>query len=499
MTQPPKKLWSGRFAEATDGLVELFNASVGFDQRLAEQDIRGSLAHVAMLGHTGILEPLEVQQISDGLNSILEDIRAGNFEWKLSLEDVHMNIESALRDHIGPVAGKLHTARSRNDQVAVDFRLFVKDAALELARLCRGLRGVMVSEAGKYLAGGQGGRGAELTLEPEANSQAVSPAPPLPRSPAPFILPGYTHLQVAQPILLSHWFLAYAEMLERDESRFLDAAKRMDESPLGSSALAGTPWPIDREMTARELGFSRPTRNSLDGVGSRDFALEFLAACSISMAHLSRLSEEMVLYSSFEFGFLTLPDSHTTGSSIMPQKKNPDVSELARGKAGRVFGDLMALLTVVKGTPLAYNKDLQEDKEPVFDAFDTVSIVLRLYAEMLPKTVWHAEICARAAARGFSTATDLADHLALSGLPFREAHEVVGKLVAYCVQHGKQLWELSSEELRAAHPSLDSSVAEKLSVQNSVRSRMSYGGTAPERVREALEAAQRRLEEQSRL
>jgi len=462
------KLWGGRFAEATDGLVELFNASVGFDKRLAEQDIRGSLAHVAMLGHTKILEPLEVTQIQSGLHSILEDIRAENFEWKLSLEDVHMNIESALRDRIGPVAGKLHTARSRNDQVAVDFRLFVKDAALELARLCRGLRAVMVSQAEKH-------------LEP------------------PLILPGYTHLQVAQPILLSHWFLAYAEMLERDEGRFLDAAKRMDESPLGSSALAGTPWPIDREMTARELGFARPTRNSLDGVGSRDFALEFLAACSISMAHLSRLSEEMVLYSSFEFGFLTLPDSHTTGSSIMPQKKNPDVSELARGKAGRVFGDLMALLTVVKGTPLAYNKDLQEDKEPVFDAFDTVSIVLRLYAEMLPKAVWHADVCARAAARGFSTATDLADHLALGGLPFREAHEVVGKLVAYCVQHGKQLWELSSAELQAAHPSLDSSVAEKLSVENSVRSRMSHGGTAPQRVREALEAAQRRLEEKSRL
>jgi len=321
----------------------------------------------------------------------------------------------------------------------------------------------------------------------------VETNPPTLQPSHPLILPGYTHLQVAQPILLSHWFLAYAEMLERDEGRFLDAAKRMDESPLGSSALAGTPWPIDREITARELGFARPTRNSLDGVGSRDFALEFLAACSINMAHLSRLSEEMVLYSSFEFGFVTLPDSHTTGSSIMPQKKNPDVSELARGKAGRVFGDLMALLTVVKGTPLAYNKDLQEDKEPVFDAFDTVSIVLRLYAEMMPKAVWHAETCTKAAARGFSTATDLADHLALGGLPFREAHEVVGKLVAYCVQHGKQLWELSSEELGAAHPSLDSSVAEKLSVQNSVRSRMSYGGTAPQRVKEALEEAKSRL------
>jgi argininosuccinate lyase len=489
----PKKLWGGRFAQATDGLVEQFNGSVGFDQRLAEQDIQGSLAHVAMLGQQNILSSEEVTQIQAGLNDILNDIRAGNFEWSLALEDVHMNVESRLRDRIGPVAGKLHTARSRNDQVATDFRLFVKDATLELAQLCQNLRAVLVAQAEKHLETGvpeklENKEKPENKLESNKESRSLAISPSL-----PLILPGYTHLQVAQPILLSHWFLAYAEMLERDQSRFLDAAKRMDESPLGASALAGTPWPIDRFATSQALGFARPSRNSLDAVGSRDFALEFLSCCAITIAHLSRLSEELILFSSFEFGFVVLPDSHTTGSSIMPQKKNPDVAELARGKAGRVFGSLMGLLTVVKGTPLAYNKDLQEDKEPVFDSFDTLSIVLRLYSEMLPKSVWNAETCAKAAARGYSTATDLADHLAMNGLPFREAHEVVGKLVGYCVEHGKQLWELSSAELSTAHPTLDSSVAEKLSVQNSVRSRLSYGGTAPTRVREAVEEAKKRF------
>ena len=469
MIQPEqdKKLWGGRFAESTAPLVEQFNASVGFDQRLAEQDIRGSLAHVDMLGSVGILSSEEVAQIQDGLNLILADIRAGDFEWRLDREDVHMNVEAALRDRIGPVAGKLHTARSRNDQVAVDFRLFTKEAALTLADLTRELRRVMVEEAERHLSSA-GGR--------------------------PVILPGYTHLQVAQPILLSHWFMAYAAMLERDEGRFADAATRMDESPLGSSALAGTPWPIDRHRTAAALGFARPTANSLDGVGSRDFALEFLSACAVLIAHLSRLSEETVLYSTFEFGFLTLPDSHTTGSSIMPQKKNPDVSELARGKAGRVFGNLMGLLTVVKGTPLAYNKDLQEDKEGVFDSFDTCKVVLRLYAEMLPKSVWNHEVTLRAAGRGYSTATDLADHLARSGIPFREAHEVVGGLVGLASRSGRQLWDLSDAEMREAHPLLSAEVAAALTIETSVAGRKSYGGTAPERVREAIDAAKAALE-----
>ena len=461
-----KKLWGGRFQEATDKLVEVFNASVTFDQKLAEQDIRGSLAHVTMLGKQGILQPEEVTQITGGLNSILEDIRAGNFEWSVSLEDVHMNIESRLRDRIGPVAGKLHTARSRNDQVATDFRLFTKEAALELADLLRGLRTVMVLEAEKHLTSDEG---------------------------QPVIMPGYTHLQVAQPILLSHWFLAYVEMLERDESRFRDAAKRMDESPLGAGALAGTPWPIDRFATAEALGFARPTRNSLDSVGSRDFALEFLAACSIATAHLSRLSEELILYSTFEFGFLTLPDSHTTGSSIMPQKKNPDVSELSRGKAGRVFGDLMALLTVVKGTPLAYNKDFQEDKEPVFDAFETLAIILQLHIDMMPKARWHAKVTRRAAQRGYSTATDLADYLARKGVPFREAHEVAGELVHLCVSQDRQLWDLTEEELKNAHELLTSDVAQYLTVESSANARLSYGGTGLERVKEAVQDAKERL------
>ncbi|ULH16877.1 argininosuccinate lyase [Deinococcus sp. KNUC1210] len=466
-TSPDKKLWGGRFAESTAPLVEQYNASVPFDQRLYAQDIRGSLAHVAMLGRVGILQPDEVAQISAGLHDILADIQAGQFEWRLDREDVHMNIEAALRDRIGPIAGKLHTARSRNDQVAVDFRLFVKEAALELADLTRDLRRVMVAEAEKHLTSDGG--------------SAV-------------ILPGYTHLQVAQPILLSHWFMAYAAMLERDEGRLRDAAARMDESPLGSSALAGTPWPIDRFDTAAALGFARPTANSLDGVGSRDFALEFLAACAVLMAHLSRLSEETVLYSTFEFGFLTLPDSHTTGSSIMPQKKNPDVSELARGKSGRVFGNLMGLLTVVKGTPLAYNKDLQEDKEGVFDSFDTCAITLRLYAEMLPKSVWNAHTTRAAAARGYSTATDLADLLARQGVPFREAHEVVGGLVGVASRSGRQLWELTDAEMKAAHPLLSAEVAASLTVEASVKGRLSHGGTAPERVQEAVAAAKAALE-----
>ena len=458
-----KKLWGGRFSEATDQLVEQFNASVAFDTRLARHDIRGSLAHVSMLGARGILEPEEVEQIQEGLSAILAEIEAGTFDWRQDREDVHMNIEAALAGRIGPVAGKLHTARSRNDQVATDFRLWVMDASHELGGALRQLRGVLLAQAEHYLD-------------------------------AEVIMPGYTHLQVAQPILLSHWFLAYAEMLERDEGRLRDAAERMDESPLGSGALAGTPWPIDRFMVARALGFARPTRNSLDAVGSRDFALEFLSACAIAMSHLSRLSEELILFSSFEFGFLTLPDSHTTGSSIMPQKKNPDVCELARGKAGRVFGDLMGLLTVVKGLPLAYNKDLQEDKESVFDAYDTLSVVVRLYADMLPKIEWHAENMLKAAQRGHGTATDLADILARSGVPFREAHEVVGGLVARCLRGGKQLWDLTPQELAAAHPNLEHVTPAQLTVQASVRSRDVYGGTAPEAVRELLGRAKRRLE-----
>jgi argininosuccinate lyase len=460
VTTPTKKPWGGRFETATDKLVEAFNASVDFDQRLVLEDIAGSKAHVTMLGSVGILETSEVTAILEGLDRVLAEVEAGVFPWRVELEDVHMNVETRLRELIGAVAGKLHTARSRNDQVALDFRLWVKRACVRMAHKLERLRDVMLSEAERNLG---------------------------------IVMPGYTHLQVAQPILVSHWFMAYFEMLQRDISRFYDAANRMNESPLGAGALAGTPWQIDRFQTARDLGFERPARNSLDAVGSRDFALEFLSAASICMAHLSRLSEELILYSSFEFGFVTLPDSHTTGSSIMPQKKNPDVSELARGKSGRVFGDLMALLTVVKGTPLAYNKDFQEDKEPVFDAADTLEVIATLYADMLPLCRWNASVTKTAAARGYSTATDLADYLARAGVPFREAHEVVGKLVGLCVSSNRQLWELTPEELQTAHERLDARALEVVTVEKSVAARTSYGGTAPERVKEAIAEAKKLL------
>lgn len=466
MTATNKKPWGGRFEAPTDKLVEAFNASVDFDKRLVLEDIAGSRAHVTMLGSTGILEAAETAAILEGLGKVLGEVEAETFPWRVELEDVHMNVETRLRELIGPIAGKLHTARSRNDQVALDFRLWVKAACQRMMAKLERLRGVMVAEAERHL----------------------------PVNTAGVVMPGYTHLQVAQPILLSHWFMAYFEMLTRDRSRFEDALRRMDESPLGAGALAGTPWLIDRFQTARDLGFAAPTRNSLDSVGSRDFAIEFLSAASICIAHLSRISEELVLYSSFEFGFVTLPDSHTTGSSIMPQKKNPDVSELARGKAGRVFGDLMALLTVVKGTPLAYNKDFQEDKEPVFDAADTLEVILTLYADMLPLCHWNAETTKLAAARGYSTATDLADYLARQGVPFREAHEVVGKLVGLCVSSKRQLWDLTTDELNAAHEKLDARALEVVTVEASVAARTSYGGTAPERVREAIETAKQLLE-----
>jgi argininosuccinate lyase len=455
-----KKPWGGRFEAPTDKLVEAFNASVDFDKRLVLEDIAGSKAHVTMLGAVGILEAEEVTQILGGLDSVLKEVESDVFPWRTELEDVHMNVETRLKELIGAVAGKLHTARSRNDQVALDFRLWIKRACIRMAHKLEVLREVMLSEAERNFG---------------------------------TIMPGYTHLQVAQPILLSHWFMAYFEMLGRDISRFYDAANRMNESPLGAGALAGTPWQIDRFATAKDLGFAAPTRNSLDSVGSRDFALEFLSAASICMATLSRISEELILYSSFEFGFVILPDSHTTGSSIMPQKKNPDVSELARGKAGRVFGDLMALLTVVKGTPLAYNKDFQEDKEPVFDAADTLEVILQLYAEMLPKCAWQTETTKLAAARGYSTATDLADYLARQGVPFRDAHEVVGKLVGLCVNTKRQLWELTATELEQAHPKLSLAALEVVTVEASVNARTSYGGTAPIRVKEAIEAAKKQL------
>ncbi|HLR47227.1 MAG TPA: argininosuccinate lyase, partial [Deinococcales bacterium] len=408
--KPGKRMWGGRFSQDTDALVSEFNASINVDRELAEHDVRGSIAHATMLAETGIITTEEADTLISGLQDILADITNGTFEWSTALEDVHMNIEHALTKRVGPVGGKLHTARSRNDQVATGFRLWVLEHTDFLIGELERLQTVLVDLAEKHLD---------------------------------VIMPGYTHLQVAQPVLFSHHLLAYREMFRRDADRFRDSLKRTGISPLGAGALAGTGFPIDRERTAELLGFSAPAVNSLDAVSDRDFALEFLGAASITMMHLSRMSEELILWSSQEFGFITLPDSHTTGSSIMPQKKNPDVSELIRGKTGRVYGSLFGLLTVMKGLPLAYNKDMQEDKEGVFDAGHTVLTCLRLTSDMLPLLEADAERMHYAAGRAFSNATDLADWLARKGLPFREAHEVVGRLVALAVQEGCDLQDLT--------------------------------------------------------
>ncbi|WP_457634185.1 argininosuccinate lyase [Oceanithermus desulfurans] len=459
-----KKLWGGRFAVETDKLAEAFNNSLGFDRRLWREDLDGSRAHARMLAKQGILSEEEARTILEGLDRIQEEIKAGTFPWRDEYEDVHMNIEARLTELVGEVGGKLHTARSRNDQVATDLRLWLRRALGEAVDAQQQLARVLVAEAERH-------------LEP------------------PVILPGYTHLQRAQPLLLSHWFMAYYEMLARDTTRVLDALFRMDASPLGAAALAGTSFPIDRHFTAEQLGFSGPMRNSLDAVASRDFVLEALSAVAIGQLTLSRLAEELVLYSSFEFGFVTLPDAFATGSSIMPQKKNPDIPELIRAKAGRTIGDLVTLLTVVKGLPLAYNKDLQEDKEPVFDALDTYTSSLKLMAALLPGLVWHPEVTKRAAAGGFALATDLADYLTRKGLPFRQAHAVVGRIVRKLQEEGRDLDDLGLDELRSFSDRFDEDALALLSVEGSVSSRDVYGGTAPEQVRARIAEAKKELEE----
>ena len=455
-----KSMWGGRFTQATDALVAEFNASIDVDKRLALVDIAGSIAHATMLGERGILREDEVNQIVEGLKGLRDEVQAGTFAWSVELEDVHMNLEHALTERIGPVGGKLHTARSRNDQVATDFRLWLREETHRLIELFRELRRTFVEVA-------------------EANLGVI--------------MPGYTHLQVAQPILFSHHLMAYYEMFSRDQERLEDSLKRLNVSPLGAGALAGTGFPIDRERTAELLGFDSPAANSLDAVSDRDFALEFLSICSVAMMHFSRLSEELILWSSQEFGFVTLPDSHTTGSSIMPQKKNPDVSELIRGKAGRVYGDLMALLTVMKGLPLAYNKDMQEDKEGVFDSADTLQTVIKLTLSLLPEMKVNAERMHYAAGRAYSNATDLADYLAKKGLPFREAHEVVGKLVAAGLNEGKDLQNLSLGEMRTVSDQIEADVFEVLNLENVVNARNSYGGTAQGEVRRQLDKAKKEV------
>jgi len=456
----PIKPWGGRFTEATDAFVERFTASVGFDYRLYHHDINGSIAHATMLAKVGVLTEVERDQIVTGLEEIRAEILAGTFNWSVSLEDVHMNIEAVLTQRIGITGKKLHTGRSRNDQVATDIRLYLRDEidaiAKELTRLQQGLLSV---------------------AEREADT----------------IMPGFTHLQTAQPVTFGHHLLAWFEMLQRDYSRLIDCRKRMNYLPLGAAALAGTTYPIDRAYTAQLLGFDAPTENSLDSVSDRDFAIEFSSFASILMMHLSRFSEELVLWTSSQFSFIDLPDRFCTGSSIMPQKKNPDVPELVRGKTGRVYGHLTALLTLMKSQPLAYNKDNQEDKEPVFDAIDTVKDCLRAFADMVPAILPRKEKMYEAAKRGFSTATDLADYLVRRGVPFRDAHEIVGKSVGYGVQTGKDLSEMSLAELQQFSNVIEQDVFAVLTLEGSVAARNHIGGTAPAQVKAAVGRAKTSL------
>tara|TARA_R110001592_G_scaffold1874_4_gene11370 strand:+ start:14224 stop:15624 length:1401 start_codon:yes stop_codon:yes gene_type:complete len=462
--EPSIKPWGGRFSEATDQFVERFTASVSFDQRLYHHDINGSLAHAAMLEKVGVLTAEEVAEIQRGLEEIRAEILAGTFEWSVSLEDVHMNIEARLTDKIGITGKKLHTGRSRNDQVATDIRLYVRD---ELVLICTELSRLQL--------------GLINLARREANT----------------IMPGFTHLQTAQPVTFGHHMLAWNEMLERDYSRFQDCGARLNQCPLGAAALAGTTYPIDRHYSAELLGFDRPTENSLDSVSDRDFAIEFAAAASLLMTHMSRFSEELVLWTSAQFKFIELPDRFCTGSSIMPQKKNPDVPELVRGKVGRVNGHLVSLLTLMKSQPLAYNKDNQEDKEPLFDIIDTVKDCLKAYADMVPAITVNRDVTREAAMRGFSTATDLADYLVRKGLPFRDAHEVVGKSVAYGIAENKDLSEMTLDELHTFSTDIDADVFDVLTLEGSVNARDHIGGTAPKQVLAAADRAQNRLTERA--
>jgi argininosuccinate lyase len=459
-----KKLWDGRFNEATDDFVESFTASVQFDRRMASQDIRGSIAHATMLESTGIISSNELGAIITGLEEIAAEIEEGLFTWSVELEDVHMNIEKALTDRIGDTGKKLHTGRSRNDQVATDIRLYLRDeldiVCDEIERLQRGLLEI----AGAH---------------------------------ADTIMPGFTHLQVAQPVTFGHHLMAWFEMIQRDYERLIDCRKRVNISPLGSAALAGTSYPINRQLTSDLLGFDRPGNNSLDAVSDRDFIIEFTAAASLIMTHLSRWSEELVLWTSPQFEFIELPDRFCTGSSIMPQKKNPDVPELIRGKSGRVSGHLVSLLMLMKGQPLAYNKDNQEDKEPLFDTIDTIKDSLRAYADMVPAFVVQSDNMRMAALKGYATATDLADYLVGKGLPFRDAHDVVGKLVAYAIEKKVDLAELSLQELDAHSDLIEEDIYDYLTLEGSVRARDHIGGTAPRRVNQAIESALKMLDSRS--
>jgi len=455
------QMWGGRFASGPAAIMEAINASIDFDRKLYAQDIRGSLAHSEMLAQTGIISADDQEKIAHGLNTIAKEIEAGTFAFSKKLEDIHMNIEARLAELIGPAAGRLHTARSRNDQVAVDFRLWVKDEFNRVAAALKDLIAAFLDRAEEHAA---------------------------------TVMPGFTHLQTAQPVTFGHHCMAYVEMFARDLSRVRGAIERMDESPLGAAALAGTGFPIDRHRTAKALGFREPTRNSLDSVSDRDFALEFLSVAAICATHLSRLAEEIVIWSTPQFGFVRLSDQFSTGSSIMPQKKNPDAAELVRAKTGRVNGHLIGLLTVMKGLPLTYSKDMQEDKEAVFDTAETLDLMLAAMTGMVRDLTVNEAAMRKAAGSGYATATDLADWLVRElGLPFREAHHVTGRAVALAEGKKVGLEKLSLEDLQSIHPGITADVFSVLAVKNSVASRKSFGGTAPAEVKKQVRAWKKRL------
>ena len=454
------KPWQGRFDQPTDSLVESFTASIHFDQRLYQYDIHGSIAHCQMLAKCKIISEDEAAQIVQGLGEVLREIERGELTFDPSQEDIHMAVEQFLIQKIGEVGGKLHTARSRNDQICLDMRLYLRAVIFQVRALLFELQETLVDLAEKHFD---------------------------------IILPGYTHLQHAQPVLLAHHFMAYYEMFHRDEERLTQCLERTNVMPLGSAALAGTTLPIDMEFTARALGFPQVTRNSLDAVGDRDYLIEFNAACAILMMHISRLSEELILWSTSEFAFIEMSDAFCTGSSIMPQKKNPDVPELMRGKVGRVYGNLTALLTITKALPLAYNRDLQEDKEPIFDTVDTVSVTLRVLVRLLPEIRFFREQMATMAEQGYTLATDLADYLVRKGLAFRKAHFVVGQIVQYCSQNQKQLQDCSLDEFKRYHKGIDADIYPFLRLGSAVNRRTSVGGTASSRVRQAIEEARQEI------
>ncbi|MFN3395321.1 MAG: argininosuccinate lyase [Thermodesulfovibrionales bacterium] len=455
-----KKLWAGRFKEKTAKVVESFTESISFDSRLWRYDIEGSIAHAMMLGRQGIITEEEAEAIIRGLREIASEIESGKFEFREELEDIHMNIEHALTEKIGDPGKKLHTARSRNDQIALDIRLYMRSEIIEIISLLSSTQIILLETAEKNIN---------------------------------LIMPGYTHMQRAQPVLLSHHLLAYIHMLERDSERLRDCLKRVNVLPLGSCALSGTSLPIDRRYVAELLGFGTISENSIDSVSDRDILLEFLADASILMMHLSRFAEELVLWSTEEFGFITISDAFTTGSSIMPQKKNPDVAELIRGKTGRVYGDLFSLLTTMKGLPLSYNRDMQEDKEPLFDAIDTVKAVLSVLREMIPAIKFNQDKMYKASSSGYTTATDIAEYLVKKGVPFRKAHEVAGKIVLLCIEKGKDLTDLTLKEYRGFSTLIDKDIYSVLTPEGSIKGKLSYGSTSKKEVMRQIRRLKARL------